>query len=105
MISRIEQIISEIEDYIEGCKPQAFSNKNIIVNKEEIDELICELRLKIPDDVGRCRRIVADKERIILEAKKEADLLLEEALKKRNEIIEQANSQAQAIISNARHKN
>ena len=33
MASRIEQIIDEIEDYIDGCKTQAFAPSKIIVNK------------------------------------------------------------------------
>ena len=36
MSSRIEQIIDEIEDYIDSCKFQGFSNTKIIVNKDEI---------------------------------------------------------------------
>ena len=43
MSSRIEQLIDEIEDYIDGCKYQPLSKTNIIVNKEEIDELLREL--------------------------------------------------------------
>ena len=39
MSSRIEQLIDEIEEYIDNCKPQAFSSTKIIVNKDEIDEL------------------------------------------------------------------
>lgn len=46
MSSRIEQLIDEIEEYIENCKYQALSNTKIIVNKEEIDELLRELRMK-----------------------------------------------------------
>ena len=33
-MSRIEQLISEIEEYIDSCKPKAFSNSDIIVNKD-----------------------------------------------------------------------
>ena len=40
MASRIEQIIEEIEEYIDGCKPQTFSSSKIIVNREEMEELI-----------------------------------------------------------------
>ena len=36
MSSRIEQLIDEIEEYIDGCKYQTFSDTKIIVNKEEI---------------------------------------------------------------------
>ena len=39
MMSRIEQLISEIEEYIDTCKYQALSNTKIIVNKEELEEL------------------------------------------------------------------
>ena len=44
MSSKIEQIIEEIEEYIDGCKPQTLSKTNIVVNKEEIEELLRELR-------------------------------------------------------------
>ena len=40
MMSRIEQLISEIEEYIDSCKFQALSNSKIIVNKEELEELL-----------------------------------------------------------------
>ena len=46
MSSRIEQIIEEIEEYVESCKYQPLSTTKIIVNKEEIEELLRELRLK-----------------------------------------------------------
>ena len=35
-MSRIEQLIGEIEEYIDSCKFQALSNSKIIVNKEEM---------------------------------------------------------------------
>ena len=38
MSSRIEQIIDEIEEYIESCKFQPLSSTKIVVNKEELDE-------------------------------------------------------------------
>ena len=37
MTSRIEQIISEIEEYVDSCKFQPLSNTKIIVNKEELE--------------------------------------------------------------------
>ena len=43
-MSRIEQLINEIEEYIDSCKFQPLSTSKIIVNKEELDELLVELR-------------------------------------------------------------
>ena len=56
MSSRIEQIIEEIEEYIDkDCKFQPLSSTKIIVNKEHLDELLRELRMKTPDDFPFCR--------------------------------------------------
>ena len=52
-MSRIEQIITEIEDYIDSCKFQPLSNTKILVNKEEIEELLVELRLRIPEEIKK----------------------------------------------------
>ena len=49
MMSRIEQLIGEIEEYIDSCKYQPLSNSKIVVNRDELEELLVELRLRIPD--------------------------------------------------------
>ena len=46
MSSRIEQIIEEIEEYIDSCKFQPLSTTKIIVNKDQMDELLRELRMR-----------------------------------------------------------
>ena len=40
MSSRIEQIIEEIEEYVDSCKYQPLSTTKIVVNKEELEELL-----------------------------------------------------------------
>ena len=61
-MSRIEQLISEIEEYIDGCKAQPFTNnKKIIVDKDEMEELLVELRLRTPDEIKNTRRSSAIK--------------------------------------------
>ena len=39
-MSRIEQLIDEIEEFIESCKPQPFSQSKVIVPKDELYELL-----------------------------------------------------------------
>ena len=61
MSSRIEQIIEEIEEYIDrDCKYQPLSTTKIIVNKEHLDELLRELRMKTPDEIKRYQKIIAE---------------------------------------------
>ena len=75
MSSRIEQLIDEIEDYIESCKPKFMSSTEIIVNKDEIDELLRELRMKTPDEIKRYQKIISNKEAILNDAKAKAEAL------------------------------
>ena len=49
--SRIEQIIEEIEDYIDSCKGPLFGGGDkIVVDRERMEELLRELRMKTPED-------------------------------------------------------
>ena len=68
MSSRIEQIIGEIEEYVESCKFQPLSTTKIVVNKEEIEELLRELRLKTPDEIKRYQKIINNKDAILEDA-------------------------------------
>ena len=47
-MSRIEQIIGEIEEYIDKCSFQPLSKTKIIVNKEELDELLESIQEEHP---------------------------------------------------------
>ena len=76
MASRIEQIIDEIEDYIDGCKTQAFAPSKIIVNRETMEELLNELRSKTPDEIKRYQKIISNKEAILADAQAKADAII-----------------------------
>ena len=118
MSSRIEQIIEEIEEYVESCKYQPLSTTKIVVNKEELEELLRELRLKTPDEIKRYQKIISNKDAILADAQAKADGLIAEAraqtqemvsqhevmqqaYAQANETINSANQQAQAIIDAA----
>ena len=117
-MSRIEQLINEIEEYIDGCKFQPLSNTKILVNKEELEELLVELRLRVPDEIKQYQKIISNQDAIINEAKTQADALIQEATVQTNElvneheimqraysaanqIVEDANAQAQTIVDAA----
>ena len=118
MSSRIEQLIDEIEEYIDNCKYKAFSTDIIMVNKAEIDELLRELRMKTPEEIKRYQKIISNKEAILNDAKQKAQELIDnatvqtnelisehqimqQAYEQANEIVELATKQAQEILDNA----
>ncbi len=105
MSSKIDQIIEEIEDYIESCKFQPLSSTKIIVNKEEIMELIAELRQRTPEEVKRYQKMISNKEAILADAHAKADTIISQAqfqkneLVKEHEIMQQAYAQANEVVS------
>ena len=101
MSSKMEQIIEEIEEYIDGCKFQPLSSTKIIVNKEELEELIAELRAKTPEEVKRYQKIISNKEAILADAQAKADQIMQQAYAQANEVVMIATKQAQEILDNA----
>ncbi|MBQ7507438.1 MAG: ATPase [Lachnospiraceae bacterium] len=104
MNSRIEQIIDEIEEYIESCKPQMFNGANIVVNKDELLELLGELKAKTPEEIRRYQKIISNKEAILADAKQKADSMVasakqqESQLISEHQIMQQAYAQANEVV-------
>ena len=118
MSSKIEQIITEIEEYIDNCKFQPLSTSKIVVNKDDIDELLAELRLRTPDEIKKYQKIIANKDAILNDAKERSEAMIAEATAhinqlvseheimqkaydEANKVIEQAQQEAQDILNNA----
>ena len=110
MNSKIEQIIDEIQEYIDSCKYQPLSNTKIVVSKDEMDELLRELRMKTPEEIKRYQKIISNRDAIMEDAKTKAEAMLREAtiqtneLVSEHEIIQQAYAQANDIIAQATEK-
>ena len=85
-MSRIEQFIGEIEEYIDSCKFQQLSNTKILVNKEELEELLVELRLRVPDEIKKYQKIISNQDAILNEARTQADSILAQATAQTDEI-------------------
>lgn len=106
-------LLENIEDILEKSKGMPFSNK-VMVDKEEILELISELRLKLPEELKQAKWVKEERQRILVEAQKEADDIVKEAenriismideheitkkaYEKKAEIIETANEMSREI--------
>ena len=107
MSSRMEQIIEEIEEYIDNCKYQPLSSTKIVVNKDELEELLTELKMKTPEEIKRYQKIIANKDAILADAQAKADGMIQEAqiqtneLVSEHEIMQQAYAQANEIVTQA----
>lgn len=105
MNSKMEQIIADMEAYIDDCKVQPLSSgTKIIVNREQIEELLEELRMKIPEEVKRYQKIISNQEAILADARMKADEIIAQAqiqnneLVSEHEIMQQAYAQANEVV-------
>lgn len=105
MNSKIEQVIEEIEEYIEGCKSPMFSKgSQIVVDKETIDELLTELRMKTPEEIKRYQKIISNKEAILADANAKAQEIIKQAqaqnsaMVSEHEVMQQAYAQANEVV-------
>lgn len=96
--SKIEQLIEEIEDFIDGCKPQPLSSTKIIVNKDQFLELITELKLRTPDEIKKYQSIIRNRDEILAKAQADAAKLLQDAKTQTNELVNESEVVQQAYL-------
>ena len=99
-------LLETLEDLLENSRGVPFSTK-VIVNKDDILDLIKEIRLKLPDELKQAKWVKEERQRILLEAQKEADgriiAMIDEheitrkAYDQKTEIIETANEMSREI--------
>lgn len=102
-------LIDEVEDIVESGTSLPFTNK-VMVNKEELLDIVKEIRIKLPDEIKQATWIKDERQRILADAQKDADNILNEAEYKleelivEEEIIKIANNRAEEIVARAQHK-
>lgn len=106
-VSRIEQLIEDIYEFVESCKMQPLSSTKVVVPKDELYDLLDELRLRTPDEIKRYQKIISNRDAIIADAEEKAATMLAEAQEKtynlisEHEIMQQAYYQANQIVEQA----
>jgi vacuolar-type H+-ATPase subunit H len=99
-------ILETLEDVVERSVNVPVVGK-CLVDKEEILEIIKEIRLKLPDDIKQAKWVKEERQRILLEAQKEANNVIKDAENKiaslvdEHEITKKAYEQANEIVTNA----
>ncbi len=117
-LSRIEQLIEDIYEFVESCKMSPLSSTKVVVPKDQLYDLLDELRLRTPDEIKRYQKIIANRDAIIADAEDKAATMMADAQEKTknliseheimqqayaqaNQVLEQANNEARQILSSA----
>lgn len=105
--SRIEQLIEDIYEFVESCRMQPLSSTKVIVPKDELYDLLDELRLRTPDEIKRYQKIIANRDAIITDAENKSEQILANTRDKakellnEHEIMQQAYYEANEMIMQA----
>lgn len=105
--SRIEQLIEDIYEFVESCRMQPLSSTKVVVPKDELYDLLDELRLRTPDEIKRYQKIIANRDAIITDAENKAENILVQTREKakellnEHEIMQQAYYEANEMIMQA----
>ena len=104
MASKIEDDINALQDYIDGCKMSTIHRGCLIIDQNELDGYIDNLRTDIPQEIRQYQRIISNQEHILAEARRKADDLIKEAemqtdqLVSEHKILEQAYARANELV-------
>ncbi len=103
----ISELLDQLEDIVESGKAGFISNK-VTINKDEIKDLIQDIRLKLPTEVQQSVWIMDERNKIIDDAKKEAQAMIKDAKEKQqslidqNDIVEFAREKANTLVDSAK---
>ncbi len=102
----IFNLLETIEDMLENSKTLPFTNKAVL-DREELLDIIKEIRLKLPEELKQAKVIKEEHDRIIEKANEEAQDIVKEAENRiismidEHEITKKAYEQKNKIIENA----
>ena len=106
----VDELMEELYSVVERAWHLPLSGGKAMVDGNEVKLLLDELRDNLPQETRQARAIVADRNQIIADAKREAEGIVrgaEDRAKRmvaQDEITKQANEQANSMINQANNK-
>ena len=100
-------LIDKLDDLVHNAKSVPMTDQ-VRVDKEEIYDILDQMRATIPEEIKQARWIVKERQEMLAEAKREAERIVKEAreqqerLGRRREVNKQAEREAEDIVEDAR---
>ena len=102
----ILNLVNKLEELFSQGRSLPFTH-NVVINEDQMIDLIDQMRISIPEEIKRSQQILAQRDRILAQAKDEHDRMIEIANEKREQLISsheislEATNRAKQIISQA----
>ncbi len=91
LVDRLEQALNE--------STRIPLSAYLLVNEEKVYSLLDQMRVAVPEEIKRANRIEAEKDRILAQAKEEAERIRELSRQEANELVKR-----DAIVNAAQHR-
>ena len=107
LIMDVLVLIDKLDDLIHNARPVPLTDQ-VRVDREEIYDLLDQMRATIPEEIKQARWIVKERQEMLAEAKREAERVVKEARDQQarlisdEEVYKQAERAAEEIIEDAR---
>lgn len=107
---KVISLLDELEELISNASRVPFSDK-AVVDSEEIDQIIADIRTNMPKDLQQARWINTEQDRIMAEAKAEYDKIIVSAKKQAEFLVEdaaikrEASKRADALTAESENRN
>lgn len=104
-----EDLIQQLEQHVAEGRPVPLSS-SVMVNRREVEEILNELRDRLPDEMRQARWIIKERDDLLAQAAREAEALMgdtqaeRERLLSDQELTRAANREAERILSDAREQ-
>jgi cell division septum initiation protein DivIVA len=98
--------LEQLEALIHEAKSMPLSS-SVLVNRDELLDLIAEMKEALPEEIKRARWIVRDREDLLAKARAEGEQIVEQAhedqlrMARKEEIVARATREADRIVSEA----
>jgi vacuolar-type H+-ATPase subunit H len=100
-------LIDKLDDLVHNAKSVPMTDQ-VRVDKEEIYDILDQMRATIPEEIKQARWIVKERQEMLAEAKKEAERIIKDARERQErlvgeeEVTKQAERAAEDIVEDAR---
>lgn len=103
----VESLLSKMEHLLAEARPVPLSS-SVMVNRNDFDELIAELRAGMPEEMRQSRWIIKERDEVLAQATRESEQIISDAQRERDrlvsaeEVVRAARREADHILEEAR---
>lgn len=100
------KLLGELDYVVMNGREVPLTNKRL-VDQDEVARIIDAINSSLPNELENAKRIVADKERVMMDAQKQAETIIAQAkdyiakITEESELVKNAQERANEIIANA----